>query len=119
MGRWDGSVECKEGEVVGGSELCLFCRGKGEVGDVVGTTQCSVSDTQGGTGTEDEKGRVREREWGLSEEKRGRGRGRESWSSDNRAVSVTRLPQTHRKSSFPIEQRTHRMVQPGHIEPAD
>lgn len=26
----------------------------------------------------------------------------ESWSSDNRAGSVTRLPQTHRKSSFPV-----------------
>lgn len=43
----------------------------------------------------------------------------ENWSSDNRAGSVTRLPQTHRKSSFPVGLRMHKVVQPGHVGPAD
>lgn len=43
----------------------------------------------------------------------------ESWSSDNRAGSVTRLQQTHRKSSFPVGLRMHRAMQPGHVGPAD
>ena len=34
-----------------------------------------------------------------------------SWSSDNRAGSVTRLPQTHRKSSFPVGLRMHKVAQ--------
>lgn len=42
-----------------------------------------------------------------------------SWSSDNRAGSVTRLPQTHRKSSFPVGLRMHKVVQPEHVGPAD
>lgn len=43
----------------------------------------------------------------------------ESWSSDNRAGSVTRLPQTHRKSSLPVGLRMHKVAQPGHVGPAD
>ena len=43
----------------------------------------------------------------------------ESWSSDNRAGSVTRSPQTRRKSSFPAGLRMHRVAQPGHVGPAD
>ena len=67
----------------------------------------------------------------ATDERKGRGRGggsdswdreieqAESWSSDNRAGSVTRLPQTHRKSSFPAGLRMHGLVQPGHIGPSD
>lgn len=63
----------------------------------------------------------------TDERKRGRGsdsrdresKQAESWSSDNRAGSVTSLPQTHRKSSFPVGLRTHNVVQPGHDGPAD
>lgn len=43
----------------------------------------------------------------------------ESRSSDNRAGSVTRLPQTHRKSSFPVGLRMHRVAQLGHVRPVD
>lgn len=42
---------------------------------------------------------------------------RESWSSDNRAGSVTCLPQSHRKSSFPVGLRMHIATQPGNVRP--
>lgn len=62
--------------------------------------------------------RGREREKGSDSRNR-ESKQAESWSSDNRAGSVTRLPQTHRKSSFPVGLRMHRVEQPGHIGPVD
>lgn len=43
----------------------------------------------------------------------------ESWSSDNRAGSVTRLSQTYRKSSFPVGLRMHKVAHPGQVGPVD
>ncbi len=66
------------------------------------------------------RGRERERERERGSDSRDReSEQAESWSSDNRAGSVTRLPQTHRKSSFPVGLRMHRAPQPGRIGPAD
>lgn len=42
-----------------------------------------------------------------------------SWSSDNRAGSVTCLQQTHRKSSFHVGPRMHKVVQGGLVGSMD
>lgn len=64
------------------------------------------------------RGRGGERERGSDSRDR-ESKQAESWSSDNRAGSVTRLPQTHRKFSFPVGLRMHKVAQPGHIRSAD
>lgn len=71
---------------------------KGEVGDVVGTVQHSLRQRW----SNDEMRATDERERERGSDSRDRASEQvASWSSDNRAGSVTRLPHIHRKSSFP------------------